>query len=354
LKIKHSILAGLLVASAFVTVASIGACQRPRATVANPVAGEQSNSDNPAPARTNQARTRPAKVTNPLDADRAFAMLKRICEIGPRVSGTSGMARQQEILVAYFTEMGGQVALQEFTVTHPKTGKDATLKNLIVTWYPDRTERVLLCAHYDTRPFPDRDPRMSNRRKPFLGANDGASGVALLAELAHHIRDLESPLGVDFVLFDAEELVYNDRRDPYFLGSEYFAKQYVSDPPDHKYRYAVLVDMVGDKQLQIFQEKHSLSWPDSRPLVRDLWATAKRLGVREFVPRSRYEVRDDHLALHNIAGIPSCDIIDFDYPRAPGSSGSYWHTTMDTPDKCSGESLAKVGWVILEWFKGLQ
>jgi hypothetical protein len=217
----------------------------------------------------------------------------------------------------------------------------------------------MLCAHYDTRPFPDRDPRVANRRKPFIGANDGASGVALLAELAHHVASIDSPLGLDFVLFDAEELVYNDRRDKYFLGSEYFATQYRDNPPDHTYRYAVLVDMVGDRELQIYQEKHSLSWRDSRQLVRDIWDTAKRLGVREFVPRARYEIRDDHLALHDIAGIPACDIIDFDYPRPPGRNigtgkGSYWHTTMDLPDKCSGDSLAKVGWVILEWFNGLQ
>ena len=307
----------------------------------------------PGSAETN-AKPRRAPRKNPLNADRAYAMLERICAIGPRVSGTAGMLRQQEILKAYFAELGGQVSMQEFPATHPRSGKEVTLANMIVTWHPDRMDRVLLCAHYDTRPYPDRDPRLSNRRKPFIGANDGASGVALLAELGHHVKDLPPPVGVDFVLFDAEELVYSERRDPYFLGSEHFARQYRDDPPDHKYRYAVLVDMVGDKQLQIYQEKYSISWPDSRGLVRDIWATAKDLRVREFVSRSRYEVRDDHLALHDIAGIPACNIIDFDYPRPPGTSGSFWHTTMDTPDKCSGESLAKVGWVILEWLKRLQ
>ena len=110
--------------------------------------------------------------------------------------------------------------------------------------------------------------------------------------------------------------------------------------------------MVGDRDLQIYQEKHSMSWRDSRPLVESIWRTAESLGVREFIPRRRYEIRDDHLMLHDIAKIPACDLIDFDY-GPPGTRISYWHTHEDTPDKCSGESLAKVGWVVWTWLEGL-
>ena len=160
-------------------------------------------------------------------------------------------------------------------------------------------------------------------------------------------------VGVDFVLFDGEEFIYDDRRDTYFLGSEFFARDYVANAPAYRYRFAVLLDMVGDAQLQIFYERNSVSWRDSAPLVHDIWRTAHRLGVREFIARPRHKVRDDHLQLHNVAGIPSCDIIDFDYPR-PGFRNSYWHTTLDTPDKCAPLSLAKVGWVVLEWVKQVQ
>ncbi len=161
----------------------------------------------------------------------------------------------------------------------------------------------------------------------------------------------DSSLGVDFVLFDGEELVFNEG-DEYFLGSSHFAREYLRNPPGHRYRCAVLFDMVADQNLQIYQEQHSMRWPDTRPLVLAIWRTARKLGVREFISAEGYLVRDDHLPLHEIAKIPACDIIDFDYGPAVGR-GSYWHTTQDTPDKCSALSLAKVGWVILEWLKTL-
>ena len=295
---------------------------------------------------------RPRSVrANPLDADRAYRALKTICQIGPRVSGTPGMAKQQNLLRTHFEKMGAVVTMQRFSVRHPETGQATELANLIATWHPERKQRILLCAHYDTRPYPDQDPDPAKRKGIFVGANDGASGVAVLTELGRFMPNLKGRFGVDFVLFDGEELVYQEKRDPYFLGSTYFAQQYRANPPDHKYRYAVLLDMVGDKDLNILQERNSLSWRDSRPLVLKIWATARRLGVREFVAIPGYEIRDDHLPLHDIAGIPACDIIDFDY--GPPRRG-YWHTTEDTPDKCSGESLAKVGWVVLEWIKDQQ
>jgi hypothetical protein len=101
--------------------------------------------------------------------------------------------------------------------------------------------------------------------------------------------------------------------------------------------------MVGDADLQIYEELNSLRWRDTRPLVMDIWNTARRLGVREFIPRPKHEISDDHLPLHDVAGIPTCDIIDFDYP--------YWHTQGDTPEHCSALSLAKVGWVLAQWLK---
>ena len=288
----------------------------------------------------------------PVDGRRAYSWLQRICDLGPRVSGTAGMVRQREMLTSHFAQLGGIVEPQNFAVRHPVDGSAVPMTNLVVQWHPDRVERILLCAHYDTRPFPDRDPNPQLRRGVFIGANDGASGVAVLAELAHHMSTV-TKVGVDFVLFDGEEFIYDDRRDTYFLGSEFFARDYVANAPAYRYRFAVLLDMVGDAQLQIFYERNSVSWRDSAPLVHDIWRTAHRLGVREFIARPRHKVRDDHLQLHNVAGIPSCDIIDFDYPR-PGFRNSYWHTTLDTPDKCAPLSLAKVGWVVLEWVKQVQ
>ena len=286
---------------------------------------------------------------NPIDGERAYKYLQQVCEIGRRVSGTPGMTRQQDMLDKHFSQLGGRVLMQAFEVRHPEDGSPVAMKNMIVEWHPDRKERILICAHYDTRPYPDQD-----RKRPrglFIGANDGASGVALLSELAHFMPALDSRYGVDFVLFDGEELIFDQRRDAdrYFLGSTHFARSYATNPPAHRYRCGVLMDMIADADLQLYYEKTSMK--HARPLVLDIWRTAASLGVTEFKQRSRHEVRDDHLPLNNIAKIPTCDIIDFDYPRPGFRERSYWHTEADTPDKCSADSLAKVGWVLLEWLK---
>jgi hypothetical protein len=289
----------------------------------------------------------PLPPRNPLNGERAYGYLKDICAIGRRVSGSPGMKQQQELVTKHFEALGGKVSRQEFTARDPRSGEQVPMANLIVTWHPERNERLLLCAHYDTRPFPDQDADPVKRRQGhFIGANDGGSGVAVMMELAHIMPQLAGRYGVDFVLFDGEELVYDGDRDPYFLGSEHFAREYVRQPPAHKYRWGVLMDMVGDADLQIYQERNSLSWPDTRPLVAQIWGLAQRMGVTEFIARPKYEIRDDHLALRNIARIPTCDVIDFDYPA--------WHTEADTPANCSPESLAKVGWVMYEWMKRAQ
>lgn len=288
----------------------------------------------------------------PVNGERAYQFLNRICSLGPRPSGSVGMVKQRRMLVEHFQSLGSDVKLQQFHVRHPVNDSPVAMVNIVVHWHPGRLQRILLCAHYDTRPYPDRDPDRQRRKGTFIGANDGASGTALLAELAYHLPELAGPLGVDFVLFDGEEFVFTDRTDKYFLGSEYFARDYVRNAPPYRYQSAVLLDMVGDADLQIYQEGHSARWPESRPLVSAIWTTAQQLGVHEFVPVVRHQIRDDHLALRNIAGIPACDLIDFDYPR-PGRP-SYWHTEADTSDKCSALSLAKVGWVVLEWLKSLQ
>ncbi len=276
----------------------------------------------------------------PFNGERSYEYLKQLCELGPRFSGSPGMRAQQELLERYFRGLGADVRWQPFAVRSPRDGSRVEMANLIVTWHPDRKERILLAAHYDTRPFPDRDPR--DPHGEFVGANDGASGVALLMELGRRMPQLSGKLGVDFVLFDGEELVYHDD-DRYFLGSEYFSNDYAEHPPACKYRWAVLLDMVADANLSLPRERFSFDWQDSRPLVKNIWDTAARLKVREFIPQNGSWVRDDHLKLHQNAGIPACDIIDMAYP--------FWHTTADTPDKCSALSLAKVGWVVEEWLK---
>jgi Peptidase family M28 len=294
----------------------------------------------------NQSRQKAMeRATNPLNAQRSYNYLAEICALGPRISGSPGMRQQQALVKEHFEKLGGKVSFQRFEVANPLDGVKVPMANLICEWQPQRKERILLCAHYDTRPLPDQDPDpLQQKQGVFLGANDGASGVAVMMELAHVMSKLEGDVGVDFVLFDGEEFVYVEGRDAYFLGSEHFAKDYATKPPAHKYRWGVLMDMVGDANLKIYEEQHSVTWRDTRPLVKEIWATAGKIGVEEFVPRVGYRVLDDHLALRNTAKIPTCDIIDFDY--------AYWHTVGDVPQRCSGTSLAKVGWVVYEWIRG--
>lgn len=279
----------------------------------------------------------------------AFNHLKAICAIGPRISATVGMSKQQKMLHKHFESLGAQVGYQNFNVNDPKTNRPASLSNLVVRFHPERTNRLLLCCHYDTRPFPDRDP--VNPQGVFIGANDGASGVAFLCELGRHIPNMEGPVGFDFVFFDGEEFVYIARNDPMFLGSQHFAQQYAAGKWDVNYNYAVLVDMIGDKDLQLKMEVNSLNM--ARNLTKMIWSVAKDLKVREFRAVKGHTIKDDHLPLNEIAKIPTCDIIDFDYPR-PGTRNQYWHTTMDSVENCSADSLGKVGVVMLEWARRMQ
>lgn len=314
----------------------------------------------PVALATDNAQLTTGPATNPLKADRVMEYLQQVCAIGPRPSGSDGMKQQIKLLQEHFQPhvdpVGGLVELQAFRAPNPLGAGKVRMKNFIVRWRPEAKERILLCAHYDTRPLPDRDPnRLARRNGTFIGANDGGSGTAVLMELAHHmpalLSELDENLGVDFALFDGEELVYVERRDPYFLGSKWFATKYKRNNRAYRYRWGVLLDMVGDKDLELYQEKHSVSWKETRPLVNQIWATAGKLGVEEFVPRTKRLpaagwIRDDHLMLRNKGQIPTCDIIDLDYP--------HWHTEQDLPRNCSGESMARVGWVVLEWLKTQQ
>ncbi len=292
-----------------------------------------------------EAQTAMAVAPAPIDGRRAFGYLEKICEIGPRIAGSEANTKQRQMVAAHFKAAGGTVLEQPFTETHPLTGERVAMANLIGSWHPERNERVVIAAHYDTRPYADEERDPERRKLPFLGANDGASGVALLMEIANHLGTLKTPWGVDLVLFDGEELVYGKHpqtRGEYFLGSKEFSRAYVDEIESRgrKSRYVagIVLDMVGGKKLQINQEPNSLN--QAPELVRDVWTVARRLRANSFHVRVGREVLDDHLAL-NDAGIPAIDIIDFEY--------AYWHKADDLPENCSAESLAEVGRVVTGW-----
>ena len=287
----------------------------------------------------------------PFDGAKAYDHLLYICDLGPRLSGSEAMVRQRAYIEKHLREHGGTIEKQEWQIRHPETGQEVTLVNLFGRWYPERPERILLCCHYDTRPYADEDP--VNPRAPLMGANDGASGVAALMEIARHLNAIDVNYGVDLVFLDAEEFIFEKDRDPFFIGSTYFAQRYRQADLNFRYKWGILLDMVGDKDLQIYQERNSLGWRDTRPLVHDVWRVARQLDIPEFVARPRHTINDDHVPLHDIGGISIINIIDFDYPN-PGYGPKYWHTTQDIPENCSGGSLAKVGKVVLTWLEQVE
>ena len=207
----------------------------------------------------------------------------QIVALGPRPAGSAANAAQRQLVARHFAQQGAVVREQPFSAVDPRTGAPVELANLIGSWHPERTRRVLIGAHYDTRPYADEDPDPALRRTPYLGANDGASGVALLMEIAHHLEGLPTAWGVDLVLFDGEELI-DGGAGAYFLGSGEFARAYAADlandPGASRYDAGLVLDMIGDVDLAIDREPNSLRLAPR--LVREVWSVARQIRAPAF------------------------------------------------------------------------
>ena len=276
-----------------------------------------------------------AKV--PFDSKRALGYLDELCKIGPRICGSDGMKKQQEYLKKHFEALGAKVELQEFKAKQKSRRNAVEMANMIITWHPDRKERVLIASHYDTRPLADQEENQRNWAKPFLSANDGTAGVAFLMELGNQMKDIKTPVGVDFVLFDGEEFVY-EQIDEYFFGSKHFGEAYTKDKPKHNYRAGVVLDMIAGKDPSFPIEMNS--WQVANSLVKEIWGIAGELKCEAFAYKEGPVVEDDHLAL-NRAHIPTVDIIDFSY--------KHWHRLTDVPENCSAEGMEQVAKVLTTW-----
>jgi Zn-dependent M28 family amino/carboxypeptidase len=240
---------------------------------------------------------------------------------GPRVPGSKGHAKIQEWMQDELESAGWQVEIQTSeALGHP-------IENLVAR-RSATPPQIILGAHYDTRMFADNDPDPARHTSFVPGANDGASGVAVLLELARSVPEETAPVWL--VFFDAED---NGRIEgwDWILGSREFVENNPLQP-----RAAIIVDMIGDADLNIYKERNS-----DPELMEEIWAVAKELGYEsKFIPEYKHSMLDDHTPFLE-AGIPAVDIIDFDYP--------YWHTVQDTPDKVSAESLQAVGETLRVW-----
>jgi Zn-dependent M28 family amino/carboxypeptidase len=261
----------------------------------------------------------PTPVT--FNGQRAYADVQTQVNFGPRHPETEGHAKLQQWIRAELESTGWTVEIQESeALGHP-------IEN-VVAKRGDDAPQIIIGAHYDSRMFADNDPDAENHTQPVPAANDGASGVAVLLELARSLPDSTVPVWL--VFFDAED---NGRIEDWdwILGSREFVKNNPVQP-----QAVIIVDMIGDADLNIYRERNS-----NVELTDQIWATAKSLGYeKQFIDEYKHSMLDDHTPFLE-AGIPAVDIIDFDYP--------YWHTMQDTPDKVSAESLKAVGETLRVW-----
>lgn len=269
------------------------------------------------------------------DADSAYEYIKRQVDFGPRVPNTVAHDKCADWLVSELQRHGASVIRQRADL------KDAfgnTIKacNIFGQINPESTDRILLLAHYDTRPWADEDPDSSKHDTPIDGANDGASGVGVLLEVARQLHAADSKTGVDFLFLDAEDSGVSDDEDSWALGAQYFAKHL----PVSGYapQAAILLDMVGAENARFHREYFSQQ--GAPQLAQDFYAAAHRAGHGDYFPNSLGSaVNDDHIPLLQ-AGIPAIDIIDY---RPGDGFAPTWHTTADNLSNISKATLQAVG-----------
>ncbi len=270
----------------------------------------------------------------PFNEYRAFSDLEKQCGFGPRNPGSVGHAKCLEWLKTETIKSADQVFSQSFQRTY--SGKRYTFTNVYAAYGKPGGKWIILLAHWDTRPFADQDTDAKKALQPIPGANDGASGVAVLLELGRLLKAKKPPCGVLLAFVDGEDFG-RDAKDM-FLGSTELARDWKSRMKHltTKFEYGILLDMIGAKDLRIPRE--GFSQQASPGLMNKIWGHAKDAGLEEFFPdQTGPSISDDHLPLIK-AGIPTVDLISFDY--------AYWHTHQDTSDKCSPYSLKVVGEVV--------
>ncbi len=277
------------------------------------------------------------------DAELADSLVARQVAFGPRVPGSEAHAAALEWMTAYLRERADTVEQMPFTHVTAH-GDTLQLTNVWARFQPAASQRILLTAHWDSRPVSERASDPFARTDPLPGANDGASGVAVLLALADDLARTPPGIGVDILLTDGEDWGH----DPETFATEVEdmllgARQFAATHSDYRPLFGILLDMVGERDARFTQEQNSLALAPE--VVRRVWDTAEELGYEEFfVEEVGPAVNDDHVVL-NQAGIRTIDIIDFDYP--------YWHTPEDTPDKVDARTLGAVGDVLLALIRRL-
>ena len=285
------------------------------------------------------------------NADSAYSYCAAQCDFGPRVMNSEAHERCGEWIAGRFEAYGMTVTRQK-AVLRGYDGTPLKSTNIIASHKPERKERVMICAHWDTRPWADNDPDSANYRKPVLGANDGASGVAVMLEVARLLSSADSlSVGVDFVCFDAEDWgvpSWSDVRDDgnsFALGAQYWAAN--PHVKGYKPRFGVLLDMVGGQGARFYREAFSMQYAPG--VVEKVWDAAELLGFGSYFPvENGGMISGDHVPVNQIAGIPTIDIVPY-YPECEASSfGPTWHTVHDDMSHIDRNTLQAVGQTVIQ------
>ncbi len=287
-------------------------------------------------------------VTPPdFNADSAFVYIKAQADMGPRVPGSKAHDNAVAYYEKQFKKFGAEVIIQKGSVT-TYDNKPWILKNIIASYNSKAPDRILLCSHWDSRPFADKDPKIENRTKPCPGVNDGASGVGVLMEIARLASVKKPNVGIDIILFDLED--YGDdggNPETWCLGSQYWSKNL--HIPYYGAKFGILLDMIGAKNATFYKEEISMTYASEA--VNKVWGAAQNLGYSNyFINQKMGGMTDDHKYVNELAQVPCLDIIHYEMNAASGRGEffKHHHTTTDDINTIDKSTLKAVGQTLLE------
>ena len=297
-----------------------------------------------------KVESQPVKQQNvpAFDADSAWVFVENQVKFGPRVPNSEAHVACGNYLASELKRFGAQVYEQEATLT-AYNGTQLKAKNIIGSYNPENSKRVLLFAHWDSRPYADHDKDPANHKKPIDGADDGASGVGVLLEMARQFSIKSPAFGIDIIFFDAEdygtpEFVKEYKENTWCLGAQFWAKN--PHVKGYKADFGILLDMVGAKNASFFKEATSMRYAPQ--IVEEVWSTARDLGYGKFfINAEGGAITDDHQYVILGRNIPCIDIIYTD-PESDNGFGPHWHTQNDTMDNIDRETLKAVGQTVLQ------
>lgn len=281
-------------------------------------------------------------------ADSAYRYVEKQVSFGLRVPNTAVHKACADYLVSELKRFGAKLYVQEARLT-AYDGTQLQAFNIIGSYNPELPKRILLFAHWDSRPFADHDPDPKNHHTPIDGADDGASGVGVLLEIAQQLQIKDPGIGIDIIFFDAEDYgtpAFETRYvpDSWCLGSQFWGKN--PHVPNYKADFGILLDMVGAKNATFYKESTSMKY--AAPIVEKVWSTARALGYgKYFIHATGGAITDDHEYVIKGRNIPCIDIINYD-PETPVGFGHYWHTVKDNMDNIDPATLKAVGQTVLE------